>query len=95
LDYVRQYLERDYETYSGYVLESIFRQLLAESKFLFRRAKLLGPERRENEIDIIAVNDFEKRLLIGEVKRNRERINLHILENKAAEIVQKVTDISN
>ena len=91
LDYVRQIVERDYETYSGYVLEKYFRQLLAESKS-YSDVQSYWDRKGENEIDIIAVNDFEKRLLIGEVKRNRERINLHILENKAAEIVQKYTD---
>ena len=91
LDYVRQIVERDYETYSGYVLEKYFRQLLAESKS-YSDVQSYWDRKGENEIDIIAVNDFEKRLLIGEVKRNRERINLHILENKAAEIVKKYTD---
>lgn len=46
----------------------------------------------ENEIDIVAVNDFEKRMLIGEVKRNETRINLHILENKAVAIAQQYAD---
>lgn len=91
LDYVRQIVERDYETYSGYVLEKYFRQLLAESKS-YSDVQSYWDRKGENEIDIIAVNDFKKRLLIGEVKRNRERINLHILENKAAEIVKKYTD---
>lgn len=91
LDYVRQIVERDYETYSGYVLEKYFRQLLAESKS-YSDVQSYWDRKGENEIDIIAVNDFEKRLLIGEVKRNRERINLHILENKAVEIVKRYTD---
>ena len=46
----------------------------------------------ENEIDVIAVNEFEKQLLIGEVKRNKSRINLHVVENKAADIVRKYAD---
>lgn len=88
LDYVRQIVERDYETYSGYILEKYFRQLLAESK-AYSDIQSYWDRKGENEIDLIAVNDFEKRLLIGEVKRNKERINLHILENKSAEIVKK------
>lgn len=91
LDYVRQIVERDYETYSGYVLEKYFRQLLAESKS-YSNVQSYWDRKGENEIDIIAVNDFEKRLLIGEVKRNKERINLHILENKAVDIVKRYTD---
>lgn len=91
LDYVRQIVERDYETYSGYILEKYFRQQLAESK-AYSDVQSYWNRKGENEIDIIAVNDFEKRLLIGEVKRNKERINLHILENKATEIARKYAD---
>lgn len=91
LDYVRQIVERDYETYSGYILEKYFRQQLAESK-AYSDVQSYWDRKGENEIDILAVNDFEKRLLIGEVKRNKERINLHILENKATEIARKYTD---
>lgn len=91
LDYVRQIVERDYETYSGYILEKYFRQQLAESK-AYSDVQSYWDRKGENEIDIIAVNDFEKRLLIGEVKRNKERINLHILENKATEIAKKYAD---
>lgn len=91
LDYVRQIVERDYETYSGYILEKYFRQQLAESK-AYSVVQSYWDRKGENEIDILAVNDFEKRLLIGEVKRNKERINLHILENKATEIARKYAD---
>lgn len=91
LDYVRQIVERDYETYSGYILEKYFRQQLAETK-AYSDVQSYWDRKGENEIDIIAVNDFEKRLLIGEVKRNKERINLHILENKATEIAKKYAD---
>lgn len=88
LNYVRQVVERDYETYSGSILEKYFRQLLAESKS-YSDVQSYWDRKGENEIDLIAVNDFEKRLLIGEVKRNKERINLHVLENMAEEIVKK------
>lgn len=91
LDYVRQIVERDYETYSGYILEKYFRQLLTESK-AYSNIQSYWDRKGENEIDLIAVNDFEKKLLIGEVKRNKERINLHVLENKSAEIVKKYAD---
>ena len=43
----------------------------------------------ENEIDLIAVNDMEKRIVIGEVKRNAKRISLPLLERKAENIIKK------
>lgn len=88
LEYVLQIVERDYETYSGYILEKYFRTKLAESKS-YSDVQGYWDRKGENEIDIIAINDFEKKLLVGEVKRNKDRINLHILENKAVEITKK------
>lgn len=91
LDYVREIVERDYETFSGNVLEKYFRVCLAESKE-YSDVQGYWDRKGENEIDIVAVNDFEKRMLIGEVKRNEARINLHILENKAVAIARQYAD---
>lgn len=91
LDYVREIVERDYETFSGNVLEKYFRVCLAESKE-YSDVQGYWDRKGENEIDIVAVNDFEKRMLIGEVKRNEARINLHILENKAVAIARQYGD---
>ena len=40
-----------------------------------------------DEIDLIAVNDIDKVVMIGETKRNKAKIDLKVLENKAAKIV--------
>ncbi|MFI3249068.1 MAG: hypothetical protein R3Y39_08075 [Rikenellaceae bacterium] len=45
----------------------------------------------ENKIDIIAVNDFDRKMEICEVKRNRQKISLPILERKASEIIKRYT----
>ncbi|MEX2483823.1 MAG: hypothetical protein WED10_04670 [Brumimicrobium sp.] len=41
---------------------------------------------RENEIDIIAVNEMVTKVLIAEVKRNRDKINLEKLKNKSVKL---------
>ena len=43
----------------------------------------------EDEIDIVAVNEFEKHIVFCEVKRNPKRISLPILEEKSKDIVKK------
>ena len=43
----------------------------------------------EDEIDIVAVNEFEKRIVFCEIKRNPKRISLPILEEKSKNIVKK------
>lgn len=91
LAYVRQVVARDYDTYSGLILERYFRQLLAESH-QYSDVQGYWDRKGENEIDLIAVNDFDKQLLFGEVKRNKERIDLHLLEHKAKEVAQRFPD---
>lgn len=88
LDYVRNIVERDYETYSGVILEKYFRMLMIESKE-FSDIQGFWNSKGEDEIDIVAVNDVEKRLVFCEVKRNFRRIRLGELEYKAKTIIAK------
>lgn len=85
-EYLRNILERDYETYSGIMLEKYFRRKLMESK-LFSEISNYWDRKGENEIDIIALNEMEKRIVFFEVKRNANRISLPLLKQKAKKIV--------
>ncbi|MDR2683897.1 MAG: ATP-binding protein [Prevotellaceae bacterium] len=91
LDYVRNIVERDYETYSGLILEKYFRQQLAETK-QFSAIGSYWDRRGENEIDIIAVNDFERKILFYEVKRSENRINLNDLQLKSVKILKQYSN---
>lgn len=93
LDYVRNIVERDYETYSGIMLEKYFRTMMVESKE-FSDIQGYWDSKGKNEIDIVAINEIEKRLVFCEVKRNRRRINLNELENKAKDIVSKYPEFT-
>ena len=88
MEYVRDIVERDYEVYSGIVLEKYFRAKMIDSK-KFSDIQGYWNSKGEDEIDIVAVNDFDKRLLFCEVKRNPKKISLAILESKAMELVKK------
>jgi len=90
-DYVRDVVERDYETFSGLMLERYFRQKLIEAKE-FSNISGYWDRKGKNEIDIIAVNEMEKRLCFYEVKRNKNKISFPLLENKATEIVKNFPD---
>ena len=89
--YVKQILERDYETYSGFILEKYFRSVLIESN-KFSKIGNYWDKKGHNEIDIIAVNDYEKIINFYEVKRHKKRINLTVLEEKSKEIIKKYQD---
>ena len=87
-EYVRNIVERDYETYSGFVLEKYFRFVLIETK-QFSEIGNYWDRKGENEIDLIALNDAEKKLIFHEIKRNKKRISIPLLEKKSEEIARK------
>ena len=91
LDYVKKVVERDYETFSGFILEKYFCTALIESN-QFSDIGNYWNKKGEDEIDIIAVNDYEKIINFYEVKRNKKRINLSVLKEKSTEIVKKYPD---
>lgn len=88
LDYVRQKVNSDYSTFSGFILERYFRQLYRETG-LYNVVTNYWEKDGRNEIDLIAVNEADREIVIGEVKRNPRRIDMHSLEEKSANIVAK------
>lgn len=87
LDYVRNIIEKDYETYSGLILERYFRDVLMQSN-QYSDIGNYWDKRGQNEIDIVAVNDLEKMIHFYEVKRNPKKIDTLTLESKASEILR-------
>ena len=87
LHYVRDIVQRDYEVYSGLMLEKYFRTKLMETH-QFSDIQGYWDRKGENEIDIVAVNEMTKEIVFYEVKRNRKKINLSLLKQKSAVIVQ-------
>jgi AAA+ ATPase superfamily predicted ATPase len=89
--YVRDILDRDYTSYAGRILEKYFREKL----ILSGRYSAIGSwwERGNlNEIDIIAVNDAKKQMLIGEVKLQAKELRIRELEAKVAGLVGDYRD---
>ena len=91
LDYVRAKTLADYETFSGWVLERYFRQIYRETG-MYNIVTNYWERGGLNEIDIIAVNDADRKLVIGEVKRNPTRIDMYRLKEKSTEILNKRKD---
>ena len=89
--YIREIIERDYDTYSGPLLEKFYRALFAEQK-AYNRIGSSWEKGNKNEIDLIAVNDLEKKLIIAEVKLNRARIDLRVLKAKAEKLLSSYPD---
>lgn len=74
-------INRDYETYSGTMLEKYFRTKAAESRN-YTGIGSYWDRKGETEIDFIAVNEPEKKLVVAEIKRNKNKISINKLKQK-------------
>lgn len=78
---MRQIIFDGYDVFSGHMLERYFRDVLKENE-KFSRIGQWWDRKGENEIDIVAIDEFERLIEFYEVKRNPNKINLSVLENK-------------
>lgn len=82
MQYVQDKVFADYDTYSGLILEKYARQLFVESGEYNIVTGYWGKDEKD-EIDIVAVNETERKVVICEVKRNPDKIDLKTLTAKA------------
>ena len=73
---------RDYPTISGLMLERYFRQR-AKEEGKYTTIGNFWDKKGEHEIDIILVNEPDKLLRIGEIKRQAKNIEQYVLQEKA------------
>lgn len=80
---MRTIIDRDYETFSGLMLERWFRRVLIERQ-AYTRIGSWWDRKGENEIDIVAENELDGTATFFEVKRKAANIDLEMLEAKAS-----------
>ena len=85
-DALRQIIERDYETFSGKMLEQYFKEKLAEQQ-QFTRIDSWWSRNGESEIDVIAINEISKEAVFYEVKRQAKDIDLSLLEQRSKDFL--------
>ena len=88
-DMLKQFILRDYESFTGKTLELYFTAKLEEEGNLSKIGSWWD-RKAMNEIDIIAINDLEKTCSIYEVKRQKKNINLSKIQEKAATFMQNL-----
>jgi AAA+ ATPase superfamily predicted ATPase len=81
LSLLRQYIGKNYEQFSGKTLEQYFRALFME-RGEFTQVGNWWDRKGENEIDLIALNEFDHTGVIAEIKRNPNKINAAELRRK-------------
>ena len=80
---VKTIINRDYETFSGLMLERYFRRMLI-GRQAYTRIGGWWDRKGENEIDIVAENELNEEASFFEVKRKAENIDMEALKHKAA-----------
>lgn len=76
-------INRDYETFSGLMLERYFRRVLIERQ-AYTRIGGWWDRKGENEIDIVTENELNNEATFFEVKRKAANIDIEVLKQKAA-----------
>ena len=86
LGYIRNIVDRDYNTFSGKTLERFFiARIKAQQRY--NQIGTYWEKQNTNEIDIVAIDELNRCLLIAEVKRNADKIKLDVLQHKALNLV--------
>ena len=85
---LKEIVLRDFSTYKGKFLEKLFIELLKEQG-KYTQIGNYWERGNRNEIDIVAIDDIEKKLLICEVKLSKKRLNLEQLIQKSVNLVDK------
>lgn len=79
---LREIIQRDYNTFSGLMLERYFHRVAMEGGE-FTRLGRWWDRRGENEIDMICEDELEDRAVFYEIKRQKEEISIGELKQKA------------
>ena len=88
-DSLKHYITNHYEQYSGLMLENYFRRKFVEEES-FTAIGNFWDNKGENEIDLIALNDFNMTATIAEIKRNPAKINLQTLAMKTVAVQKQL-----
>ena len=79
---LQEIIERDYDTFSGLMLERYFHRVAMESG-KYTRIGRWWDRKGENEIDMIAADELSDSVTFFEIKRKRDEINMGVLKQKA------------
>ncbi|WP_424689029.1 ATP-binding protein [Halarcobacter ebronensis] len=87
-DRLKDIIHRDISTFKGKFLEKLFIQQFKE-KQVFTKIGSYWERNNQNEIDIVALDDIEKKLLICEVKLSEKRLSYNDLVLKSQKLIKE------
>ena len=81
LGLLKQYVTDNYAQFTGCTLERYFQEKAMQGG-KFTKVGNWWDRKGKNEIDMVALNDFDKTCLVAEIKRNKDRISMKDLQEK-------------
>lgn len=90
---VKEIILRDYPTFVGPILEKYFIEKLKATNS-FTEIGSYWSKDNQDEIDIVAINEIEKTVTFAEVKLNKQKISIPILEMKSKFILSQLPNYS-
>jgi len=78
---LQEIVKRDYDTYSGFLLEKYFR-IKAIERENYTQIGNYWDRKGLIEVDYIALNEIRKEMEVAEIKRNKSKIDLNKLQQK-------------
>jgi len=90
-DYVKEIVKRDFNSFAGKFLEKYFMEKLKLTK-KYSQIGSYWERGNKNEIDIVALNERDKILLISEVKLNQKRLSKEKLIKKSIKLTEMFKD---
>jgi len=86
--YIRKKLEESLRTYSGPIIEKLYHDIFRNSgKYIeignyWEKGNL-------NEIDLVCIDELNKKMIIGEIKINKDKVNMNKLYEKSKKLIKK------
>lgn len=91
---LRSNIANNYEGFTGRTLERYFQDKLMETE-QFTQVANWWDRKGQNEIDLIAINEFDHSGIVAEIKRNAHKISLTKLQEKVSALPNKDFGVYN
>ena len=86
--YVKNNLKENLRTYSGSILEKLYHDIY-KSSGKYSEIGNYWEKGNQNELDLICVDELNKKIVLGEIKMNKQKVNMSILNIKSKTLIKK------
>ncbi|WP_020612980.1 ATP-binding protein [Sediminispirochaeta bajacaliforniensis] len=87
-EYIRNKLKETLKSYSGPILEKLYQEIYRNSG-KYMEIGNYWEKGNQNEIDVVCIDEINKRMKIAEVKLNKDKIKIIELKEKAQNLIKK------